>query len=76
MNDQAPFNFESSLSMLESIVSKIEKGDLNLESSLNEYEKGMNLVRECQKRLTDAEQRIRLITEKNGVINETPFKEK
>ena len=66
-------NFEESLSALETIVNQMEKGELNLEASLKEYEKGMALVRQCQKTLTDAEQRIKLIVEKNGSITETDF---
>jgi exodeoxyribonuclease VII small subunit len=64
-------NFEESLNALESIVNQMEKGELSLEDSLKEYEKGMGLVRNCQKTLTDAEQRIKVIVEKNGDITET-----
>lgn len=68
-------NFEAALSALEDIVTKMEKGELSLEASLTEYEQGMALVRDCQKILTDAEQRIKLVSEKNGQISETDFTE-
>lgn len=68
-------NFEAALSTLEDIVTKMEKGELSLEASLTEYEQGMALVRDCQKILTDAEQRIKLVSEKNGQISETDFTE-
>lgn len=68
-------NFEQSLTALETLVNKMEKGELNLENALKEYESGMALVQKCQKTLAEAEQRIKIIIEKNGTITETPFDE-
>mgnify|MGYP000479302587 FL=1 len=73
MNKQK--NFEQSLAALEAIVNKMEKGELDLEASLKEYESGMALVQTCQKTLSEAEQRIKIIAEKNGTITENPFDE-
>ena len=53
--------FESSLSELEKIVAQLEVGDLPLESSLELFEKGIKLSRECRERLAKAEQRIEML---------------
>ena len=53
---EAPF--EVVLQRLEGIVSQLEKGDVSLEDSLRAYEKGVQLVREAEKRLESMETRI------------------
>jgi len=59
--------FEQSLAELEDIVAKLESGDLPLEDSLELFEKGIKLSRECRSRLTNAERRIEiLIKEADG----------
>ena len=47
---------------LESLVTKIEAGNLSLEDSLKEFEKGINLSRACQKALLDAEQKVKILS--------------
>ncbi|MEP6847822.1 MAG: exodeoxyribonuclease VII small subunit [Acidobacteriota bacterium] len=54
-------SFESSLGELETIVRKLEGGDLDLEESLKLFEKGVKLSRECRERLTRAERRIEVL---------------
>ena len=51
-------DFESSLKELESIVDKLEDENINLEDSVKSFEKGINLVKECQKELQSAELKI------------------
>lgn len=58
------FDFESALEELETLVTKLEKGDLPLEESLKEFERGVALTRSCQKELKEAEQKVNLLTEK------------
>jgi exodeoxyribonuclease VII small subunit len=53
--------FEASLSQLETIVKKLESGDLPLEESLKLFEKGVALSRECRERLNEAERRIEIL---------------
>ena len=53
--------FEQSLAELEDIVGKLESGDLALEDSLELFEKGIKLSRECRSRLTNAERRIEIL---------------
>ncbi|MGL6030497.1 MAG: exodeoxyribonuclease VII small subunit [Legionella sp.] len=58
----SPIHFEQSLSELENIVRQLEKGELSLEESLQQFEKGIGLARRCQDTLTKAEQKITLLT--------------
>jgi len=61
--------FEHSLNDLETIVKKLEDGDLPLEESLKLFEEGVKLSRECRERLTSAERRIEvLMKDADGVI--------
>ena len=52
-------DFESSLEELENIVAKLEDENINLEDSVKSFEKGVNLVKECQKQLQIAELKIK-----------------
>ena len=61
------FNFENSLSELEELVERLEMGDQTLESSLKDFERGVELTRNCQTALQDAEQRVEQLIEKSGV---------
>ncbi len=54
-------SFEQAIDKLSEIVSKIEHGDINLESSIEEYEHGMSLIKHCRQILRTAEQRIEQI---------------
>lgn len=58
--------FEQSLAELEDIVGKLEGGDLPLEQSLELFEKGIKLSRECRERLTKAERRIEILMKEGG----------
>lgn len=60
------FNFEASLNELEKLVDALENGDLSLEQSLQDFERGINLTRACQSALTDAQQKVQILLEKNG----------
>ncbi len=50
--------FEEQFERLEALVEALESGDLGLEETLDQYEKGVGVVRDLTKRLTEAEQRI------------------
>jgi exodeoxyribonuclease VII small subunit len=54
-------DFETALAQLEQLVQKLESGDLSLEASLQEYERGVQLTRVCQQALKQAEQRVQLV---------------
>lgn len=70
---QNNFDFENSLQQLESLVDAMEKGELSLEESLQAFEKGVALTRACQDALTNAEQRVQLLLQKDGLPVEAPF---
>lgn len=58
-------NFEMALAELESIVSQMESGQLPLEQSLTVYKRGSELLKLCQKALSDIEQQVRILNEAN-----------
>jgi exodeoxyribonuclease VII small subunit len=64
-NQQQNKSFESSLEALEQIVRQLEQGDLPLEKSLELFEQGIRLSRECQERLGQAERRIEILLRDN-----------
>ena len=59
--EKKPVDLEKSLAELESIVEQLESGDLSLDKSLKEFERGVRLSRECQGALKDAEQRVQVL---------------
>jgi exodeoxyribonuclease VII small subunit len=68
--------FEASLEALEQIVRQLEDGDLPLDKSLELFEQGIRLSRECQDRLSQAERRIEILLRDNqGRPVASPFKE-
>ena len=62
---EQPKSFEASLEALERIVRQLESGDLPLEKSLELFEQGIRLSRECQERLSQAERRIEVLLRDN-----------
>jgi exodeoxyribonuclease VII small subunit len=68
-----PVNFEQSLSALEALVNRMEKGDLTLEESLQAFETGIQLTRECQTRLAEAEQQVQKLVEEQGELRLEAF---
>ena len=64
-DQQAPsaLNFEDSLDQLEQLVTQIENGELSLDESLKVFEKGIQLTQHCQKTLSEAEQKVKILTE-------------
>lgn len=66
-------DFEQSLDALESLVEKMEQGQMSLEDSLAAYERGVGLYRHCQQALEQAELRVRLLTDAAQPEQSTPF---
>lgn len=64
-NEQQVRTFEASLEALEQIVRELERGDLSLEKSLELFEQGIRLSRECQERLNQAERRVEVLLRDN-----------
>ena len=59
-------DFEKSLDELENLVSRMEQGDSSLEDSLKDFERGIELTRNCQMALADAEQKVQILLKKDG----------
>ena len=58
-------NFEKQLDELEQIISRMEQGDLSLEKSIKEFEQGIKLANDCQKTLTEAELKVKILLSEN-----------
>ena len=67
------FNFETAIESLEAIVDEMEAGDLTLEATMLQFEKGVKLTRECHKALQDAEQKVKILLEKQGEFELADF---
>ena len=59
-------NFEASMEELESLVAAMESGELTLEESLEHFERGIRQVRNCQKALDEAEQKVQILLKESG----------
>ncbi|WP_406660936.1 exodeoxyribonuclease VII small subunit [Methanolobus sp. ZRKC3] len=69
-------SFEDSLDELESLVDKLERGQLTLDESLGTFERGMKLARACNKKLSEAERKIEILIEEDGKVRSEDFAEK
>ncbi|MCK8517244.1 exodeoxyribonuclease VII small subunit [Methylonatrum kenyense] len=70
---EQPVDFEQALAELEALVERMESGELSLEDSLKSFERGIALTRQCQKALSEAEQKVEILTGKNGEDGVEPF---
>jgi exodeoxyribonuclease VII small subunit len=61
-DELARLTFEEAIGQLKEIVSKIEQGEIPLQDSLEQYEKGMALIKHCRGILQKAEKRIEKIS--------------
>jgi exodeoxyribonuclease VII small subunit len=66
-------DFERSLDELETLVQRMEKGDLSLDDSLQAYERGVALYRNCETALEQAELRVRLLSDPLEPDQAEPF---
>lgn len=70
-----PLNFEQALGELEALVAAMESGDMSLEESLQAFESGVRLTRECQQMLQQAEQKVQLLLAEDGSTTDFPSME-
>lgn len=68
-------DFEQALAELEGLVQRMESGELSLETSLQEFERGVQLTRICQDALKTAEQRVKVLSA-NGTEQDFPTDER
>ena len=66
-------NFEESMKKLEEIVGELENGNLNLDESVNKFEEGMKIAKQCNGMLETAEKKITILLEKDGELKEENF---
>jgi exodeoxyribonuclease VII small subunit len=66
-------DFEQALGELESVVAKLEHGELPLEEALKQFERGIELARGCQASLKQAEQRVEILLAKTPDAEPEPF---
>ncbi|MER2493078.1 exodeoxyribonuclease VII small subunit [Catenovulum sediminis] len=59
-------SLEDNIDELEKLVQQMEQGELPLEEALKQYERGVALVRASQQKLEQAEQKIKILQQKNG----------
>ncbi len=70
--EEPSFNFEKSLADLEQLIGEMEGGELPLEESLKKFEQGIELIRGCQSALSDAEQKVEILTKEGLKPFESP----
>ena len=63
------FDFEKALNELEQLVENMEEGDMSLEDSMKQFERGVALTRSCQQALAEAEQKVQILL-KNSASEE------
>ena len=68
--------FEEALQLLEEKVKLLESGNITLDASLAAFEEAVALVRVCNDHLSDAERRVRILTESSdGTVTDLPFED-
>lgn len=73
MNMENEKSFEEMIIELEDIVKSLEKDNLNLDESINKFENGMKLAKDCNKKIEEAEKRITILMNENGDLKEENF---
>ncbi len=68
-------DFESALRELEELVERMEQGELTLEQSLKDFERGVALTRACQQALQEAEQKVQILSRKDADAKLSPFED-
>lgn len=66
-------DFESALRELEDIVARMEQGEISLEDSLRQFERGVYLTRTCQQALRDAEQKVQILLKDSDTAEPEDF---
>lgn len=74
-NPDVKIDFEGAMRELEELVERMEQGDLSLEQSLKDFERGVALTRTCQQALQEAEQKVQILMRKDEDAGLTPFED-
>lgn len=70
MAKRSPDNFEKAINELENIIQHIENNQIDLEDALNNYKHGMELVKFCQSKLNDVEQKIKILDQETNQLKD------
>ncbi len=68
-------DYESAMERLEAITEQLEAGEPKLEEAIKLYTEGLEIARFCNEKLTEADEKIKIITDKNGSLEEEQFDE-
>ena len=66
-------DFEQALGELEAVVERLEQGELPLEEALKQFQRGIELARNCQSSLKQAEQKVEILLRKTPDATPEPF---
>ncbi|SNR86881.1 Exodeoxyribonuclease VII small subunit [Anaerovirgula multivorans] len=66
-------NYEKAMKRLEDVIEQLENKELSLDDSLKLFQEGIDLYRLCNAKLNEAEEKIQMIVEEDGVIKSIPF---
>jgi exodeoxyribonuclease VII small subunit len=66
-------DLEIALAEINTLVESMEQGDLSLEQSLNQFERGITLIKHCQKILQEAEQKVQILIQNQGQEDLQPY---
>ncbi|UCX05282.1 exodeoxyribonuclease VII small subunit [Shewanella sp. HL-SH8] len=61
-------SFEQSLNELETIVASLEQGEVSLDDALKQFERGINLVRQSQAKLEQAQQKVSILLDDKDTL--------
>ena len=70
MAKEKEVKFEEKLKELETIVNELESGEIDLDSSIEKYTEAMKLVKACDEKLKNAEEKVNKIVSENGSLEE------
>jgi exodeoxyribonuclease VII small subunit len=71
--ENKPIDFEKALAELESLVERLERGDVPLDEALRTFERGVALTRHCQACLQAAQQKVEILLRRSGQPGVEPF---
>jgi exodeoxyribonuclease VII small subunit len=74
-SNSKPVDFEQALAELESLVERLERGDVPLDEALRTFERGVALTRHCQACLQAAQQKVEILLKRSGQPELQPFEE-
>lgn len=66
-------DYESAVNRLDEITDRLESGEVKLEEAIELYSEGLEIAGYCDSKLGEAEKKIKIISDKNGLITEDMF---